>query len=281
VKRAHTRAELRSAVRGARQAGRRIAFVPTMGFLHEGHLRLFDRAAAHDAFVIASIFVNPLQFGPGEDFEHYPRDAERDAELARGRAVDLLFTPGVGELYPSGGSRVLVVAPGLSDRLCGEFRPGHFDGVLTVVAKLFHLVEPDVAVFGQKDMQQALLIRRMVVDLDFDVEIDVAPTVREVDGLALSSRNVRLGESERRDAVALHDALQAAQSAFAGGEHDAGQLEKIALAVLARTPAVRPQYLEAVEPETLERARTARAGTVIAIAAIVGGTRLIDNHVLT
>jgi pantoate--beta-alanine ligase len=278
---AETRAALRAAVREARRGGRRIGFVPTMGYLHEGHLRLFDRAAAHDAFVVASVFVNPLQFGPSEDLDRYPRDVERDVALATARGVDVLFMPPVSEMYPSGSSRVFVDAPALGDRLCGAFRPGHFRGVLTVVAKLFHMVEPDVAVFGQKDLQQALLVRRMVADLDFDVDIDVMPTVRERDGLAMSSRNAALSADGRRRAAVLYRALQAAQALFTAGERDRQRVEAQARAVIAAEPAVRLQYLDAVEPDTLETPATLRSGTALAVAAFVETIRLIDNHVLT
>jgi pantoate--beta-alanine ligase len=278
---AETRAALRAAVREARRGGRRIGFVPTMGYLHEGHLRLFDRAAAHDAFVVASVFVNPLQFGPSEDLDRYPRDVDRDVALARARGVDVLFMPPVSEMYPSGSSRVFVDAPALGDRLCGAFRPGHFRGVLTVVAKLFHMVEPDVAVFGQKDLQQALLVRRMVADLDFDVDIDVMPTVRERDGLAMSSRNAALSADGRRRAAVLYRALQAAQALFTAGERDRQRVEAEARAVIAAEPAVRLQYLDAVEPDTLETPATLRSGTALAVAAFVETIRLIDNHVLT
>jgi pantoate--beta-alanine ligase len=278
---AETRMALRAAVREARRGGRRIGFVPTMGYLHEGQLRLLDRAAAHDAFVVASVFVNPLQFGPSEDLDRYPRDVERDVALATARGVDVLFMPPVSEMYPSGSSRVFVDAPALGDRLCGAFRPGHFRGVLTVVAKLFHMVEPDVAVFGQKDLQQALLVRRMVADLDFDVDIDVMPTVRERDGLAMSSRNAALSADGRRRAAVLYRALRAGQALFTAGERDRQRIEAEARAVIAAEPAVRLQYLDAVEPDTLETPATLRSGTALAVAAFVETIRLIDNHVLT
>jgi pantoate--beta-alanine ligase len=276
-----SRVELRVAVAEARHAGRRIAFVPTMGFLHEGHLRLFDVGRQHGDVLVASVFVNPLQFGAGEDFERYPRDMARDTGLAAGRGVDVLFTPDASEMYPSGGSRVLIAAPDLEDRLCGRFRPGHFRGVLTVVAKLFHLVEPDAAVFGQKDFQQAMLIRRMVLDLDFAIDVVVAPTVRDPDGLALSSRNARLAPEQRRAALSIWRGLRAAQGAFNAGERSGKQLAGIAAAAVAVEPRMELQYAETVDPATLQPADSAEAGSVIAVAAFAGDTRLIDNHVLT
>jgi pantoate--beta-alanine ligase len=281
VKRAATRAALDGALAPLRQAGRRIAFVPTMGALHDGHLSLIDRARDHGDVVVVSVFVNPLQFAPGEDFERYPRDLERDAGLAAGRGADLLFAPATAELYPDGDPAVFVTAPSLTDRLCGLFRPGHFDGVLTVVAKLFHLVRPDVAVFGQKDFQQLVLIRRMVHDLAFDVDIVAGPIVREADGLALSSRNAYLAQDERRDAALLSAALRDAQEAFDRGIRDAAALTADARARLETGAHVRPQYVALVAADTLDPVDEAGAGNVLAIAAHVGRTRLIDNHVLT
>jgi pantoate--beta-alanine ligase len=275
-----TRAELRREIDLTRNEDLRIGFVPTLGYLHEGHLSLVDRALAVADRVVVSVFVNPLQFGPGEDLANYPRDLERDVQLAGGRGVDLLFAPDTVEMFPSDPA-VFVDAPGLSDRMCGEFRPGHFRGVLTIVARLFHLVRPDVAVFGQKDYQQLTLIRRMVRDLDIPVEIVAGPIVREADGLALSSRNVLLDAAERSQAVLLHAALMAAQAAFATGTRTAGDLIGVARATIARGSRIREQYVELVAPETLDPVTRARGGDVLAIAAHVGRTRLIDNHVLT
>ncbi len=278
-----TRAELRAAVAAARARGARIGLVPTMGYLHEGHLALVDSARAvvgADGFVVMSVFVNPLQFGAGEDLERYPRDLPRDAKLAAQRGVDLLFAPTTEQRYPAGEPQVQVVPGAMADRLCGAFRPGHFQGVLTVVAKLFNLVQPDVAVFGRKDFQQAVLIRRMVRDLDFPIEIVAAPTVRERDGLALSSRNVYLSPPDQQAALALSRALGAARAAFAAGQHDAARLLEAARGVLAAEPRVRVQYLELVDPETLEPVERADARSVLALAAHVGATRLIDNMAL-
>jgi pantoate--beta-alanine ligase len=274
-------AELRRRLTRPRMEERRIGFVPTMGYLHEGHLTLIDHARARAGLVVVSVFVNPLQFGPGEDLDRYPRDLERDRELTQQRGVDLLFTPTVEELYPSGTSQTLVTAPALTNRLCGAYRPGHFDGVLTVVAKLFHIVQPDIAVFGQKDLQQAMLIRRMVTDLDFDIDVLVAPIVREPDGLAMSSRNRYLDEAERASARALSLALSAAQNAFRAGELSPAALVAAARAVLAEYSGVREQYIEVVDPLTLATPARARPGDAIAVAAFVGTTRLIDNLLLT
>lgn len=272
-----TKAEVRRAVAAMRP--QRIALVPTMGYLHEGHLSLVDRARELADRVVLSIFVNPLQFGPQEDLDRYPRDLERDVELATGRGVDLIFAPDVREMYPGGEPIVRVVPGRLGDTLCGAYRPGHFEGVLTVVAKLFGIVRPDVAVFGQKDFQQAVLIRRMVADLDLGIEIDVAPIVREPDGLAMSSRNVYLSPEERESALGLYRGLTRAAEAFAGGERDAERLRRLVHEELAR-PGVRVQYVEVVDPETLQPTQPASPGNVLAVAAFVGQTRLIDNVIL-
>ncbi len=278
-----TRSELRVAVAAARARGSRIGLVPTMGYLHEGHLSLVDAAraaAGPNAFVVMSLFVNPLQFGAGEDLERYPRDLPRDAALAAGRGVDLLFAPTVDQMYPAGEPQVQVVPGDIADRLCGAFRPGHFRGVLTVVAKLFNLVGPDVAAFGRKDFQQAVLIRRMARDLDFPVEIVVAPTVRESDGLALSSRNVYLAPADREAALALSRALTAARNAFALGADDPDRILTAARDVLEKEPRVKLQYLELVDPDSLDPVETADARSVVAVAAYLGSTRLIDNMAL-
>lgn len=278
---ATTREEARVAVADARARGAGpIALVPTMGALHEGHLTLVDRAREHAGFVALSVYVNPLQFGPAEDLARYPRDLERDARLAEERGVDLLFAPTDAEMYPAG-EPVVRVSPGpLADRLCGAFRPGHFEGVLTVVAKLFNIIQPDVAVFGQKDYQQAVLIRRMVADLDMPVEIVVAPLVREPDGLAMSSRNAYLQGDARIRARSLSQGLADAARAYAAGERNADRLTALVRAAIERAGA-RTQYAELVEPDTLARIETAVPGSVLAVAAFVDDTRLIDNIVLT
>jgi pantoate--beta-alanine ligase len=273
-------AEVRSTIAAARAGGARIGLVPTMGYLHEGHLCLVDAARAACDVVVLSIFVNPLQFGAGEDLERYPRDLDRDAELARSRGVHLLFAPGTDEVYPRGPNAVRVTAPGLSDRLCGAFRPGHFEGVLTVVVKLFGIVAPDVAVFGQKDLQQAVLIRRMVEDLDMPIRVEVAPVVREADGLAMSSRNIYLSPAQRQAARALSRSLSAAQEAFSGGTTDPTEVRAAARAILEGEPGVSVQYVEVVDTQTLDTPEGVRGGNAVAVAAFVGTTRLIDNHVL-
>ncbi|MFW5947782.1 MAG: pantoate--beta-alanine ligase [Gemmatimonadota bacterium] len=282
-----TIAALREAVAAARKragatvaGGDVVALVPTMGYLHEGHLSLVDRARERAEYVVMSVFVNPTQFGPGEDFERYPRDLERDAELAAARGVDLLFAPSTGEVYPRGEPVVRVVPGPLADRLCGPSRPGHFQGVLTVVAKLFGMAQPDVAVFGQKDYQQGVLIRRMAEDLDMPVRIETAPIVREDDGLALSSRNAYLSESERVRARSLSQGLFAARSVYeSDGVTNADRL-KARVRGTMRDADVEPEYIELVDPDTLEDVEDARDGAVLAVAAWVGETRLIDNLIL-
>ena len=259
--------------------GGRVAFVPTMGALHAGHLALVDEARRRADVVAMSIFVNPLQFGPGEDFTRYPRDTAGDAAKARERGVDLLFTPDVGELYPRE-PRARVVPGGMADRWEGAVRPGHFAGVLTVVAKLFHLVQPDAAVFGQKDAQQAALVRAMVRDLDFPLDVVVAPTVREPDGLALSSRNVYLSVDDRARARRIPEALAAAERAFEAGERGADALLAATRAVLAREPDLVPDYVALADPDTLEPADTVERGTLAMLAVRAGRTRLLDNVVL-
>jgi pantoate--beta-alanine ligase len=262
-----------------RARGRKIGFVPTMGFLHEGHLRLVDRAKELADRVVLSIFVNPLQFGPKEDFSKYPRDLARDRQLAQGRGVDCLFIPDAGEMYPAGGEPVARVTAGpAGDTFEGAARPGHFSGVLTVVAKLFHLVEPDVAVFGRKDFQQATLVKRMAQDLDFPIAIDVHPTVRELDGLALSSRNTYLTPDQRRSALSLSRALRTVEQTWRSGEAEPAALERRGLEVL-RAPGVEPEYLALVD-EDLQAVTRATPRTVAVVAARVGATRLIDNVVL-
>jgi pantoate--beta-alanine ligase len=272
-------AALRGALADARRHGTPIALVPTMGALHEGHLRLVDEARRHAGLVVMSIFVNPLQFGPHEDFRRYPRDPEGDALKAERRGVDILFTPPVEELYS--GERTVVVTPlSLADRWEGAARPGHFTGVLTVVAKLFNIVQPQVAVFGQKDIQQATLVRALVRDLDVPVRLVIAPTARDIDGLALSSRNAYLSVEQRRRALVLWRTLRAVGDAFDGGQYDAVALEQLGWEVLATEPDVHVDYLAIVDPQRLEPVAVAEQGTIVAIAARVGATRLIDNIIL-
>lgn len=277
---AATIAETLAASRAARRAGLAVGMVPTMGALHEGHLSLVRAAKAQSDFTVVSIFVNPTQFGPGEDFSRYPRTFDRDRELLEEQGVDLLFAPAVEEMYPAGAVTSVTVA-GIGDKLCGRSRPGHFQGVSTVVAKLFHIAEPDKAFFGQKDAAQVAVIRRMVRDLNFPVEIVVAPIVREPDGLAMSSRNVYLDPQQRKAALVLSRSLQQVQRLFAQGEHDPAALAACARAEFAAEPAVRLDYFEIVDPDTLDPPAQISQPVLAAVAAFVGRTRLIDNVILT
>ena len=270
---------LRSALEAPRRTGSGIALVPTMGALHEGHLALVDRARERAACVVMSLFVNPLQFGPNEDFARYPRDLEGDARLAETRGVDFLFAPQPAELY-RGARAVSVVPTSLASRWDGASRPGHYTGVLTVVAKLFNIVQPDVAVFGQKDIQQATLIHAMARDLDFPIRILIAPTVREPDGVALSSRNAYLRPTDRKRARLLSRALFAMRDAFDGGERSGAALEAIGREIVGEEPKVNVEYLAVMDAETLEPAAVATARSIAAIAAHIGKTRLIDNVIL-
>ena len=271
--------DIRGWVRARRREGRRIALVPTMGYLHEGHLTLVDEARSRADAVVMTIFVNPLQFGPGEDLARYPRDLTRDRRLAEERGVDALFLPSEAVMYPA--SPEIRIVPGrTAERWEGAARPGHFAGVLTVVAKLFHLTEPDVACFGRKDVQQSVLIRQMVRELDWPIELVVVPTVREADGLALSSRNAYLDPEQRRQAAALSGALREAHVAWQGGERTAAQIEARMRRHLAAFPQVQVEYIAVAEPESLAPVTEVRGNTVVALAARVGSTRLIDNIVL-
>ena len=258
-----------------------VGLVPTMGYLHEGHLSLVDRAREESDFLAVSVFVNPLQFGPEEDLDRYPRDLDQDLKLLRERDVDLVFAPSVQEMYP-GGEPQIVVDPGpLGGKLCGLHRPRHFGGVLTVVARLFGLFRPSVAVFGQKDYQQATLIKRMVLDLEMGVEIVTAPIVREDDGVAMSSRNVLLSEGERVEAAGLNRGLLEVQRLYEAGERSGERLRAALHEVVAGFPLLRLQYGEIVDPDTLDPVAEISNGAVAVLAAHCGETRLIDNHLLT
>ncbi len=271
--------EMRSACRAARCGDRRLGLVPTMGALHEGHLSLVRAARAQSDVVAASIFVNPAQFGPNEDFSKYPRTFERDQELLEKEGVRLLFAPPVEEMYPPG-AVTYVTVEGMSEKLCGKSRPGHFRGVTTVVAKLFQIVEPDLAFFGQKDAAQVAIIRRMVLDLNFPVEIVACPIVREPDGLAMSSRNAYLDPRQRTSALVLYRSLLRAQSIFAKGERDTARLIAAARELFSAEPSVRLDYFEIVDPETLDPITEVSHSALVAVAAFLGTTRLIDNVVL-
>ena len=257
-----------------------MSLVPTMGFLHEGHLSLVDLARESSDFLVVSIFVNPIQFGPEEDLELYPRDQDRDLGLLHDRGADLVFFPSVEEMYPNGEPQVVVDPGSMGQRLCGKYRPGHFRGVLTVVARLFGVIRPQVAVFGQKDYQQSVLVRRMVRDLEMGVEIALGPILREEDGLALSSRNVFLSEDQRADAIGLRRGLQAVQRAFEKGNRSGTELRGVLFREVAKHPLVQLQYGEIVHPESLEPTEAVMPGAVGAVAAQCGRTRLIDNHIL-
>jgi pantoate--beta-alanine ligase len=279
VRHVQTIADIRAAVAAARASGERIGFVPTMGFLHEGHLRLVDEAKRRAGCVVMSVFVNPTQFGPNEDLSRYPRDLAGDSAKASSRGVDLLFVPDVSDMYPATPS-LHVAADDLPTRWEGAVRPGHFSGVLTVVAKLFNIVAPDVAVFGRKDYQQAALIRRMVRELNFPIDLVVAPTVREGDGLALSSRNTYLDEAARRSALALVESLRAASRAFAAGERSGEKLTTVGTESLATHPEVAVDYFAVVDPQEMRAVDEATSDSVAIVAARVGRTRLIDNMIL-
>lgn len=271
--------EVRTIVSAARRDGAVIGFVPTMGYLHEGHLSLIRRARSECGFVVTSVFVNPMQFGPREDFASYPRDLHRDAELAGVAGSDLLFTPEAGEVYPPGFTTRVEVA-GLSNVLCGASRPGHFRGVTTVVARLFNLVRPDRAYFGQKDAQQLVIVRRMVRDLAMDVEVVSVPTVRETDGLAMSSRNVYLSPEERVRALALHRALEEARRLIEAGARNAKTVRAAMDQHIRGESGVRLEYAEVTDAETLQPLKTLRGRILLVVAARVGRARLIDNLVL-
>jgi pantoate--beta-alanine ligase len=280
---ARTKAELRAELEGPRREGRTIGLVPTMGALHDGHLALLTAARDRCDVVVMSLFVNPTQFRPGEDLAAYPRDEQRDLELARDAGVDIVFAPVVGEVYPDGFATAVEVSGSLVEVLDGDRSrrgPEHFRGVATVVAKLFNCAGPDVAFFGQKDAQQALVVRRMVADLDFPVEIIVVPTVREDDGLAKSSRNAYLEGEDRERATALRRALLAAEAAVNAGEVDVGRALEPAHAELAAA-GIEPEYLEARDAERLDRVESFDGAPVlVAVAAQVGPARLIDNVVI-
>jgi pantoate--beta-alanine ligase len=275
-----TVSEVRAACRSLREIRKRLGLVPTMGALHEGHLSLVRAAKARYEAVAVSIFVNPTQFGPAEDLAKYPRQFERDSELLKNEGVDLLFVPPVEEIYPEK-SITWVLVEGLGERLDGRSRPDHFRGVATVVAKLFNIVEPDAAFFGQKDAAQLAVIRRMVRDLNFQVEIVACPIVREPDGLAMSSRNAYLNPEERRCALVLHRSLERVHDKFRAGERNSAKLISAARQVLASEPQVVLDYFEAVDPDRLEPVERITQTTLMAVAACVGNTRLIDNILLS
>jgi pantoate--beta-alanine ligase len=275
----HSIDEVRAASRTGRREGKSLGLVPTMGALHEGHLSLVRAAKAQCDLVVVSIFVNPLQFGPNEDLAKYPRNVDRDRELLAKEGVDFIFAPRVEEMYPAG-AVTYVTVEGLSDKLCGRSRSGHFRGVTTVVSKLFNIVEPDRAFFGQKDAAQSTIIRRMVRDLNIPVQVVVCPIVREPDGLAMSSRNSYLDAQQRKSALGLYRSLTAGQGRFDQGERKARALIEAGKQTFTHEPSVRLDYFEIVDPETLDPVDDLSGGGLVAVAAFVGNVRLIDNIVL-
>ena len=270
---------MKVACRSVTQTGKKLGLVPTMGALHEGHLSLVRAAKSQSEVVAVSIFVNPLQFGATEDFAKYPRTLHRDVALLQELGVDLIFVPSVAEMYPPG-AKTQVEVGDLSARLDGGSRPGHFRGVTTVVCKLFEIVRPDRAFFGQKDAAQVAILRKMVRDLNMDVEIVVCPIVREADGLAMSSRNAYLNGERRRQALVLSRALKEVKSAVDAGEQDAEKLTAIGIRAIASEPAAKLDYFAIVDADTLEPVATVSRGALVAVAAWVGTTRLIDNLVV-
>lgn len=271
--------EMTAFTKAARRTGKRVGFVPTMGALHEGHLSLVRAARAQSDVVVVSIFVNPTQFGPNEDFARYPRSFDRDAAMLESENADCIFSPTVEEMYPPGAT-TWVTVEGLSEKLDGRSRPGHFRGVSTVVSKLFNIVQPDAAFFGQKDAAQVAVIRKMVRDLNLDVQIVVCPIVREKDGLAMSSRNAYLNPEQRRQATVLSRSLQRVQQLSHQGQHNAEDLVTAGKQAMSEEPGVKLDYFEIVNPDTLEPIQDMRDGALVAVAAYVGTTRLIDNALI-
>jgi pantoate--beta-alanine ligase len=275
-----TVATMKALAREWRREGKRVGFVPTMGYLHEGHLSLVCESKGRTDVTVVSIFVNPTQFGPNEDFKKYPRDLEKDSAYLKEAGVDALFYPEAAEIYPPG-YRTYVEVEGLQDRLCGRSRPGHFRGVATIVLKLFDIIGPDFAFFGAKDAQQVLIIRRMAADLNLDVEVVTCPIVREADGLALSSRNAYLDPEGRKVARVLSTSLGWAEKAVRAGERNAERLVAGIRSILEAEALVRIDYVEAIDPETLEPVSEIRGEVLVALAVFIGSTRLIDNIRLT
>jgi pantoate--beta-alanine ligase len=271
-------AEVTAVSKEAHRAGKRVGFVPTMGALHQGHLSLVRTARAQSDVVIVSVFVNPRQFGPNEDFSKYPREPEKDAAMLAAEKTDYLFLPSVEEMYPPGATSWVSVE-GLSEKLDGRSRPGHFHGVTTVVAKLFNIVQPDLAFFGQKDAAQVAIVNKMVCDLNFDVQIVVCPIVRETDGLAMSSRNAYLNPEQRKQALVLYRSLMRVQMLADRGESSSSRLKVAGEQVMAEEPAVKLDYFEIVDRATLDPVADISGGALIAVAAYAGNTRLIDNIV--
>ncbi|KAA5806281.1 pantoate--beta-alanine ligase [Thermoanaerobacterium thermosaccharolyticum] len=268
--------DVREAIKAQKAQGKTIGLVPTMGYLHEGHLSLVKKARENSDFVCASVFVNPIQFGPNEDYNKYPRDIERDIKLLEENGCDLVFIPSVEEMYPSERLTTVSVIK-ITNKLCGAYRPGHFDGVCTVVTKLFNIFTPDIAVFGQKDAQQVAVIKKMVEDLNIPVKIIASPIVRDKDGLALSSRNVYLSDDERHAALILYKSLKEAEKILESGERNAEKVINTVRNILESEPLCKIQYISCVHPDTLEDLTAINDKALIAIACYIGNTRLIDN----
>lgn len=271
--------EMREAVRKLKSRGKNVGFVPTMGYLHEGHLSLVRESLKRTDSTVVSIFVNPTQFGPREDFKEYPRDFKRDAEILEGMGVNFLFAPETVEMYP-GGYKTYVEVRDLQDRLCGCSRPGHFRGVCTIVLKLFNIVNPDISFFGQKDVQQAIILKRMVKDLDLDVKIEVLPIIREEDGLALSSRNKYLSPGQRKAALSLSKSLREARMIIEEGERDSGKIVQCMREIIDAEPLAKIDYIDIVEMKGLKRLKKIEKEALIALAAFIGKVRLIDNTIV-
>ena len=267
-------------VKMMKKENKSIGFVPTMGYLHEGHMSLVKVARKHTDVAVMSIFVNPTQFSPKEDFEKYPRDLRRDEELAREAGVDVVFYPAAKDMYPEGYATYVTVDR-LTTTLCGESRPGHFKGVATIVTKLFNIVKPDVAYFGQKDMQQALMIKKMAQDLNMDVDVKIMPIVREKDGLAMSSRNMYLSADQRKDALVLYQSLKEAEDMIRQGERDAKKVARAVEDMIKQKPAAKIDYVKVVDTKELNDIKVISGETLIALAVNFGNTRLIDNTLLT
>lgn len=272
--------EMRNEIQQYKKQGKSIGMVPTMGYLHEGHLSLIRRAAEENDVVVVSIFVNPIQFGPGEDFEKYPRDIEADTKAAGSAGTDIIFTPAADEMYPKGFSTFTEVGAGLTGVLCGRTRPGHFRGVTTVLTKLFNIVTPDRAYFGQKDAQQAIVVQTMVRELNFGIDIVVCPIVREADGLAMSSRNTYLSAKERTRALVLSRSLKEAEQMVIGGVRDASQIREHIIRNIKGTEGAELDYVELADARTLEPVNEIKGRVLAALAVRFGRTRLIDNTVL-
>lgn len=271
--------EMKEAVRNMKSQGKSVSFVPTMGYLHEGHLSLVRESLKRSDATVVSIFVNPTQFGPEEDFKDYPRDFKKDAEILERMGVDFLFAPEAGEVYPKG-YKTYVEVHDLQNRLCGRSRSGHFRGVCTVVLKLFNIVNPDLSLFGQKDAQQAIILKRMVKDLDLDVKIEVLPIVREKDGLAMSSRNSYLNPEQRKAALSLSKSLKEAREMIDAGERDSEKIIRRMKEIIEKEPLAKVDYIDIVEMSGLEPINKIENKALIALAVFIGKVRLIDNTIV-